>query len=201
MLKIFVDRIRSVMLLGMLRVPLCRQSTTWTCGCAALQSVLRWFGVDTREDTLVERCNATPDEGTHYKRMMAVAREEGIDVVARTGMSIRDLRTAINAGSPVIIAVQAWAVDVADAGHPVDYTRAWDDGHYVVVIGWKDGQFVLMDPSTLGNYCCLSEKELEERWHDFENDEETHHRVDLVHFGMTFSGTRRFDPDAILYMG
>lgn len=46
----------------------------------------------------------------------------------------------------MIVAIQAWAEE------GVDYNNDWDDGHYVVVIGYDSDNMFFMDPSTLGIY-------------------------------------------------
>ncbi len=48
----------------LLRVPQTRQSTCYSCGCAALQSILGWYGHDYREETLMEELGAGPEHGT-----------------------------------------------------------------------------------------------------------------------------------------
>jgi hypothetical protein len=45
-------------------LPRTRQSTNWTCGVAALQSVLMYFGDEYREDRLVPVLKSNKDIGT-----------------------------------------------------------------------------------------------------------------------------------------
>jgi predicted double-glycine peptidase len=80
--------------------------------------------------------------------------------------TIRDLKLCLEAGCPVIVALQAWHGDVADPA--LDYSIEWDDGHYVVVCGMDDERVFFMDPSTLGNYTFLPINAFESRWHDWE---------------------------------
>ena len=83
-----------------------------------------------------------------------------------TDSLLSQLREAIDDDSPVICAIQAWKDDG-------DYkTETEDDGHYVVLIGYKkDAQkdtyiYYFMDPSTSGSYTYLTEEEFILRWHD-----------------------------------
>ena len=76
------------------------------------------------------------------------------------------LRAALDDDSPIICAIQAWKDDG-------DYnTETEDDGHYVVLIGYKkDAEkdtyiYYFMDPSTSGSYTYLTEEEFSLRWHD-----------------------------------
>lgn len=177
-----------------LQVPLARQATGYTCGVAALQSVLHYFGKPFRQDVLADALGSSPEQGTNYKRMAAFAQANGLACVAREGMSPDLLRSLINEGKPVMIALQAWAAS------GTDYSTAWDDGHYVIVVGYDDATFYFMDPSVLGNYACLAEEELLTRWHDCYEENHTLHR--LHRFGMAFAGEAvAYDPDACVMMG
>lgn len=136
-----------------LKVPLVRQSTTYTCGCAALQSVLGYFGHDLREGAISQATGATPEDGTNYLRMLDFVRSLGfgIETETRENMSLEDLRGFLREGSPVMIALQSWNEKAYDdesglIDENYDYSSCWDDGHYVVVIGFDDGRFFCMDP-------------------------------------------------------
>lgn len=182
-----------------LAVPRTRQATSHTCGCAALQAVLGYFGIDEREGYLAEECGAGPEHGTRNHRISAYARSVGLAVDTHCGWTWDELSAALAKGVPVVVALQAWHDDVA---HPeFDYGPEWEDGHYVVVCGLDDRHVYLMDPSTLGAYCFLPRSDFEQRWHDYEVTE-SGQRVELVHFGMAFSGRAcAFDENEFLYMG
>lgn len=177
-----------------LRVPLARQATGYTCGVAALQSVLHYFGKAFRQDMLAEALGSTAEHGTNYKQIVAFAQANGLECIAREGLCPTMLRALVDEGKPVIVALQAWA----ETG--TDYSAAWDEGHYVVVVGYDDANFYFMDPSVLGNYAYLSEHELLVRWHDCFEENGTLYR--LHRFGMAFAGTTvAYDPGACLVMG
>ena len=44
-----------------IRVPLTRQATDYTCGVAALQSILYYYGQEFLEDDLMEKLGPTPE--------------------------------------------------------------------------------------------------------------------------------------------
>lgn len=180
-------------------VPTCRQSTCWTCGCAALQSVLGFYGKEHREDELIEALGADYDNGTRHTRMEEFARKEGLHVVAKTKSIIDELERHVHGGNPCIVALQAWHADVVDTSF--NYADEWEDGHYVVVIGVDQENVYLMDPSLLGCYSYLPRAQFQERWHDYENGP-NNERIVLEQFGIFFSGlVRAFNPRAIQYMG
>ena len=173
-----------------LKLPLYRQSHSFTCGVACVASVLRYAGYDfdTREDRLLWELEATPENGTNYMNIaeyLESVRIEGfpntpviatevvcVDYTSNEyGLKLTDslllqLRAALDDDSPIICAIQAWKVDG-------DYnTETEDDGHYVVLIGYKKDAkkdtyiYYFMDPSTSGSYTYLTEEEFILRWHD-----------------------------------
>jgi hypothetical protein len=81
-------------------------------------------------------------------------------------MNGADLRTEIEAGNPVLLAIQGW-------GDP----NGWDAGHWVVASKLVPGGFVFADPSD-GRRRVMSWNELERRWHA--QDGERRYRVGLV---------------------
>lgn len=175
-------------------VPLVRQPDGHTCGVAALQSILHYFGHTVRFDRLATLLGADPEQGTNFQRMADYALEQGLDVTIRRDMTLEALCSFIDAGLPVIVALQAWGRD-PDAG----YADEWDDGHYVVVVGYDEHNLYFMDPSTLGNYTFIPVAEFLARWHDcYDNNGRS---VRLNHFGMAFQGeSARYDSQRILHM-
>lgn len=177
------------------RAPLVRQPDGYTCGVAALQSVLHYYGVVVRHDQLAAALGADPEQGTHYQRMAAYARTSGLDVTIVTEMTLDSLRQWIDAGVPVIVALQAWGARPGST-----YIDAWDEGHYAVVVGYDQDCFYFMDPSTLGNYTYIATAAFLARWHDCY--EEAGATIRLHHFGMAVRGaTVCYLPDQIKPMG
>lgn len=176
------------------RVPPVRQPDGYTCGVAALQSVLHYYGHSVRFDALSAALGADPDQGTNHRRIAAYAQAHGIDVMIFTEMGLDALRALIDAGIPVIVALQAWG-DNPQAG----YVDRWDDGHYVVVVGYDHDSFYFMDPSTLGNYTYLPIAEFLARWHDCYSD--AGQTVRFHQFGMAFLAPEVcYIPERILRM-
>lgn len=183
--------LRSASAVGnLIRVPLTRQSSDYTCGVAVLQSILYFHDAqdDDSEDTLVKELKTDPVNGTSYQAMADFARSKGYLVEARTEMTLDDIRDFIDKGVPVIVLIQAWAES------PVDYSRDWEDGHYVVAVGYDRDAVYFMDPSTLGNYTYLPNQEFLDRWHDEDKG------VKLDRFGLIIKREKRennYDPDNI----
>lgn len=175
-------------------VPLVRQPDGYTCGVASLQSVLHYFGHVVRFDRLAAALGANPKQGTNYQRIAEYAQAQSINVTIRIEMTLGELLSFIDAGLPVIVALQAWGSEPE-----MDYVDEWDDGHYVVVVGYDDHNLYFMDPSTLGNYTFIPLTEFLARWHDcYDND---HGIVRLHRFGMAFQGDDvQYDSQRILHL-
>ena len=151
---------------GALAVPLVRQATSYSCGAAALQSVLAYWGAyDGGESGLYALLATTPKDGTDPVHLASGAVHFGLKAELREGMTLDELRRLLDSGDTVILDLQAWRV----AGATVSWQDDWEDGHYVVLVGMDAKNAYVMDPSTLGRYAWLPLTELEERWHDYED--------------------------------
>jgi predicted double-glycine peptidase len=139
-----------------------------------MQSILYFHDQqdDYSDDTLVKELKTDPVNGTSYNAMADFARSKGYLVDVRTEMTLNDIRSFIDNGVPVIVLIQAWAESA------VDYSQDWNDGHYAVAIGYDREAVYFMDPSTLGNYTYLANREFLDRWHDEDKGER------LTHFGL-----------------
>jgi predicted double-glycine peptidase len=150
----------------LLPVPLISQSSSWTCGSAALMAALVYFGVfDEPQSRLDVELAATPQDGTRVRNIVAVARRFGLRAAARTDLSLDDLARELRTGGVVIVALQAWA------GRQVpDWRADWEDGHYVVVVGVTTDRVYVMDPSVRTGYAYLARDQFLDRWHDYDQD-------------------------------
>lgn len=147
-----------------LGVPLSRQQTPYSCGPAALRSVLKYFGVfDGPEQALYKIANTSVEEGTLPEDLAAGARHFGLSATVEPLMTLARLRLHLGLGKLVIVQLQAWR---DAASKPLPWREVWEDGHYVVLVGLDDEFAYFMDPSTSGAYTYVPLRELVERWHD-----------------------------------
>jgi len=146
-------------------IPDVRQSTGFSCGAAALQAVLAYWGVQEREDRLIARLRSTPEQGTHPDDIVRVAREFGLKAELHEGLSLGDLEAALRAGVTVIVDLQAWR-DRADR----PWSEDWEDGHYMILLGMDAQNLYFEDPSLLGSRGIIPRPEFVDRWHDYEGD-------------------------------
>ena len=161
----------------LLDFPEVRQGTDYTCGDSAMQAVLYYYGIEFREDQLIKRLHTTHD-GTDPEAIEDFAKAEGFSVDMRA-MNIADIKEYIDKSVPVIVDIQAWS------GHRhQNYKGDYDDGHYVVVIGYDDERFIFEDPSLM-NRGYLTFAEFLERWHDVGNGPKGPH---ITHRGIAIYG-------------
>jgi predicted double-glycine peptidase len=146
-------------------LPDVRQSTVYSCGASALQAVLQYYGIEAREDALMKECRTTAALGTQPEPMMKAARARGLQATLKEGLTLNALESALWQRIPVICAIQAWA----ETDKPgFSWAKAWEDGHYVIVIGIDNKYVYVEDPSLLGSRGTIPRQEFLERWHDYE---------------------------------
>jgi predicted double-glycine peptidase len=165
----------------LLPVPNVRQFTAYACGAAALQAILAYYGVDVRQDTLIQQLGTNESDGTRYWEIVRVAEEYGLRPTVVSGFTTTDLIAEINKGVPVLIAIQGWI----EEGNPRDIA-AWlarkDDGHYLVAIGYDDHRIYFEDPAMF-HIGYIDFEELDARWHDYDQNGRR-----LDHFAILFTG-------------
>lgn len=161
---------------GLIHLPITRQATNYTCGAAAVGSLLHWLNpqLDFSEDQLAEEMKSDNVHGTTIANIERYGRRLGLVVDWRDGWTLDSLEQSVRAGTPVLVLIQAYR-----DSDEVDWRTDWDDGHFVVVNGIDAQNVYMMDPSQRGNYTYIPRAEFMERWHDV--DLFTRH----FQFGMT----------------
>jgi predicted double-glycine peptidase len=153
-----------------IRVPIVGQDTNYTCGVAALQSVLYYW--DESEDyfasRLAKRLKANIDDGVVSGQIEAFAKSRGFKVVIREKIQLNELKKYLKNGKPIIILLQAWRKSSA-----VKWS-GWNEGHFAVAIGYDKENIYFMDPSTTGNYTFIPINEFMKRWHDRDGRSKVH---------------------------
>jgi predicted double-glycine peptidase len=120
-----------------------RQTTEYSCGACALQSVLGYWGREVDEAEMMQRLGTTPEEGTYPEEIVRVARELGFDAELRENLTVGDVEQATRAGHPVIVLGQAWR----SRGHSDAAAEdLWADGHYFVVLAVDRDYVYFEDP-------------------------------------------------------
>lgn len=150
-------------------IPDVRQSTNYSCGAAALQAVLHYWGVDLREGELMVALRTDPERGTNPDAIVRVARNFGLKAGLREGLTVADLEDSLGRGVPPIVDIQAWTNTDLKNSH-FHWADDWEDGHYVVLIGVEGENLVFEDPSLLGTRGFIPRAEFLDRWRDYEGE-------------------------------
>lgn len=156
-----------------------KQIYDYDCGAQALQTVMHYYGVDIGGDELMDAL-CTSEEGTPPEAMIRVARQFGFEVKSGTQWSLNQVKQYVDAGTPVIVLLQAWSDRYMTLD---DWRRDWDDGHYAIIIGLNKDVLLFEDPATIRR-TWLREREFLARWHDV--NPKTGEKYE--HFGMVLLG-------------
>jgi hypothetical protein len=148
-------------------VPDVRQSTTYSCGAAALQALLSCWRIDKRERDLMRALETSGVEGTSPEAIVSVAKEVGCEAYTEENIGLKEIEESLRHRIPVICAIQAWA-DTQSEGFSWD--KAWEDGHYVIVIGLDSQSVCVEDPSLLETRGIIPRDEFLARWHDYRGE-------------------------------
>jgi uncharacterized protein len=172
--------------LALFSMPDTRQSTEYSCGAAALQAVLGYWGRDIGEEDLREMLNTNEESGTYPDDIIRVATALGLQAEYKENMTMADLENYVAQGMPVIVDCQAWR---SVTQYNESWADTWYNGHWLVVIGIDEGNVTLEDPYLLGDRGFLPREEFEARWHNVRGLDETD-TVKQIHMGIAIRGER-----------
>lgn len=162
------------------RVPMVSQSTPYSCGAAALQAVLGYYGHEYSESELIKELGTEPAFGTKHEKMVEFATKLGIKAVVKHDLNLDALAESIQRDQLAIVEFQAWA----DEPDHKPWSELWDDGHYAVVLGMDSEKIYFMDPSLLGSKGFIPIKEFLERWHDIVSSGEHKYHTAILFDGI-----------------
>ena len=160
--------------------PVTRQSHDYSCGPGAVQAVMAYYGEDYRESQLIDSLKTDNNDGTYLKEIVKFFNTQGFRTDIKQKMTVGELIRYIDRNIPVIVLIQAWG-DEKDFRN--NYRNCWNDGHFVVVIGYTDKNIIFSDPALFtSGYIPI--KEFADRWHDVDGDKKTY-QVGLAVYGRT----------------
>jgi predicted double-glycine peptidase len=143
--------------------PNIRQAKSFSCGAAALQSILNYYGFDEKEEDLIKELK-TDKTGTLLKYIKKALTKRKLKFEEKEMMKINDLMSLLRKKIPVILMIQAW-------GKKENYD-GWEDGHFVVAIGYDNKSIIFDDPSLSKVRGFIKFEDLMKRWHDIDDGEE-----------------------------
>ena len=170
------------------------QEFNWDCGAGGFMALAADLGPEELDD-FRKKLGSNPENGTYYMNIVRYGRELRLEVTVYKDMTRQQLCDLLDQGVPVMLSIQAWASDPAVYADPSKNIS----GHYADAGGWEkedadetmdgfdpDEHFFVyfMDPSIKGMPGYLSWKELDQRWHENEADEdkapEVYHHLGIV---------------------
>ena len=176
--------------------PELRQIFNYDCGVTALQQVLIYYGIEKREDELIELLSTKKttirEHGTKLSKMVDVAKLYGLNAEILRNTTINKIKSLIDQGTPSILLLQAWR-DYSKG--KLDWNTDYSDGHYVVAVGYNDTCLFFEDPSSVVR-TYLTFDELKTRWHDVDDNNKTkNHNVAVV-----ITGEKKYNGKEIIHM-
>lgn len=163
------------------------QTYNFDCGAKALEAVLAYYGVlNMREDLIMKYAETNKEHGTSIANIIKTLDKFGLAYDSRS-MTVDDLHNFIQQNIPVMVQLQAWGRNVTD------YKDTYENGHWVVAIGYDEEKFIFEDPYKLVRAFLLKD-ELLERWHDKEGD------ARFSCHGIAVFGTPKFNRNELIHM-
>jgi len=166
---------------GAIRIPVpeIQQPENYSCGAAALMSILAYYGLPPEDYGVLKReLGTNKKNGTDYRRMVSYAAAQRLHAEALAPMTLEALDACLDGGRPVICSIQAYAEKGSPEQRAAVYEQRNDNGHYVVAIGRDARNYYFMDPSLTGRRGYLTREEFLKRWHD---NEGTDARPKIIH--------------------
>jgi len=170
--------------LALFSMPDTRQSTEYSCGAAAMQAVLGYWGRDIGEEDIREMLNTNEEFGTYPDDIIRVANALGLQAEYKENRSMADLENYVAQGIPVIVDCQAWR---SVSQYNESWADTWYNGHWLVVIGIDENNVTLEDPYILGDRGLMSREEFLARWHNVRGLDETD-TGKQIHMGIAVRG-------------
>lgn len=174
--------------LALFSMPDTRQSTEYSCGAAAMQAVLGYWGRDIGEEDVREMLNTNEESGTYPDDIIRVATALGLQAEYKENMSMTDLENYVAEGIPIVVDCQAWR---SVSQYNESWADTWYNGHWLVVIGIDENNVTLEDPYILGDRGIMSREEFLARWHNVRGLDETD-TGKQIHMGIAIRGERPY---------
>lgn len=99
-------------------------------------------------------------DGTDPNQIINVLKKFKLNFLEYPYMTLKQLKYFVNTHKPVFMMIQAWSESKKS------YKDVWDEGHWVVAIGYDDEGVYFEDPSLLRKRGFINFDRLDEKWHD-----------------------------------
>jgi predicted double-glycine peptidase len=167
-----------------------RQVTEYSCGPAAVQSVLAYWGHEVDQQKLMQVFSTTEEVGTHPEDMVTGLRALGLDAEMKENCTVDELAEFTSTFGPVIALGQVWR---SESGPAVSAADDWGSGHYFIVLGVDEDNVYCQDPY-LGMCKGFAPRSVfEEHWHQAMGGDLAKNRK-LMHVAIFIRGEKSAAP-------
>lgn len=183
-------------------LPNLRQYGGYTCGTTCVQMVMNWldpYQADWNLATYEEELGTNEDIGTPPGSITSFFEANDVAFTAKGNRTMQELVTALDAGHPVLLCIQAWGADGYNTQNPDDTATYLTEGHWVICVGYQKQEqgyvFYFNDPACVG-YCIMNEKDLDSRWIDMDADGNIydHYGIEIDEDGNSYN------PNGVFYL-
>jgi hypothetical protein len=154
-----------------------------------------YYGIKKKEAEILQELTITKkdliEHGTKLWKMKELSEYYGLKADVIKNITIEDVKDNIDRGIPSILLIQAWR----EYPDNQDWRTDYDDGHYAVAIGYNDTCVFFADPAEYSR-TYLTYEELEDRWHDLDDDNKTK----VSYLAVIITGEKKYDSKDIMHM-
>jgi LysM repeat protein len=119
------------------------------CGPACLAMLINAFGITATTDAVFQRTGALPVDYVSAAQLMRVGESYGVPLEYRKGWGLGQLRGMLDLGRPMIALVHYAVFSELQPG--VSTQSPFKGPHFVVVVGYDDGNVIVHDPLWTGD--------------------------------------------------
>jgi predicted double-glycine peptidase len=162
-----------------------RQTTEYSCGASALQSVLAYWGKDIDERELMKLMGTTEEEGTYPEKIVHAARSLGFEAEVRQDLTLDEVQQLTSAGDPMIALGQVWR---GSSSGPLG--EDFNAGHYFSVLAVDADNVYVQDPYVRNCKAFVPRAMFEAQWHHVMGND-VKRNPKLEHLGIVIRGKQR----------
>ena len=134
------------------------QTYEYDCGATALEAVFIYYGIEIKEGLIINQAKTSKSRGTSVKHIEITAKKYGFKVDSKE-IDIPDIKNILTKKYLLYFCCRLGKGAKISTGK-----KDWDDGHYVVAIGYDKEKIYFEDPYTFER-TFLKFEELKKRWH------------------------------------
>jgi predicted double-glycine peptidase len=139
-----------------------RQITEYSCGPAAVQSVLSYWDRDVDQQKLMQVFRTTEEVGTYPEDMVSGLRTLGLNAEMTENCTLDQVAEFTSHHGPVIALGQVWR---SQSGPATSVADDWGSGHYFVVLAVDRENVYFQDPYLGMCKGFVPRDVFEEHWH------------------------------------